>query len=411
MLIYIFVLLLLLFGLWGNLSLLQFCYILFSGYTIVYTLYTYKYVRNVPLSNTPKKYIVLFLYISLAYFIVSYINLPQFWNIKILDFDKGFIIRHFFVVYSLFISISIAISICNKNILLSISNKILYILLCICIIGVKVGDYSHILVAFGIQTLTLIILRTKNKILLILVPMFFWGNNSTYAISACWIIICTLFSKQFINFFKKHIVFKIILLVIIFVSICLIFSSFIYTKIEGDTNALWRLMVWSDEIRTFIKTHGMGVGFGSAYVSNEIFYYIENSHMYDGDGAMFLVANHNSILNIFYRLGIIGGGVFCMIIISTLTWFSRIYNNVITSREACKYLIWALINWLYNLIVICLNPGLESPRFATSYLFSLGCIWGLLLYYQKEIQLKYRKIPNSSKTNETINYSRCKEWD
>lgn len=158
--------------------------------------------------------------------------------------------------------------------------------------------------------------------------------------------------------------------------------------ISDDANALWRLMVWTNEVISLKETYFTGVGYGSAYVTETIYNEVSNSNMYTNDftnnEGLFVVANHSSILNMFYRMGIIGGILYISIILITLKWYSKIYRSI-KIRKSRRYLYWALINWIINLLIICINPGLESPQFATTYLLSQGLLWGTLLHYQKQL--------------------------
>ena len=160
--------------------------------------------------------------------------------------------------------------------------------------------------------------------------------------------------------------------------------------ISDDANALWRLMVWTNEVLSLKETYFTGVGYGSAYVTETIYNEVSNSNMYTNDftnnEGLFVVANHSSILNMFYRMGLIGGILYISIILITLKWYSKIYRSI-KIKTSRRYLYWALINWINNLLIICINPGLESPQFATTYLLSQGLLWGTLLHYQKQLYI------------------------
>ena len=165
--------------------------------------------------------------------------------------------------------------------------------------------------------------------------------------------------------------------------------------ISDDANALWRLMVWTNEVLSLKETYFTGVAYGTAYVTETIYNEVSNSNMYTNDftnnEGLFVVANHSSILNMFYRMGLLGGIIYVSIILISLKWYSKIYTYI-KIKKSRRYLYWALINWLINLLIICINPGLESPQFATTYLLSQGIFLGTLLYYQKQLYIVSKNI-------------------
>ena len=334
--------------------------------------------------------IVAFLFVGFIYLGLSYINLPNYWHISDLGFKDEFIFRHFFVVFSLFISIGIAVSLLKNNYFITMEKKATFIWMILFLVGSFWGSYLHILNALAILFLTLFVTKSGNKLFLILIPFFLFGTNSSYAMGGLLVLIFYLFPGVISPFIRKHLAIKIISLVIGLILICFIADNIFMEYLQNDDNALWRFMVWKNEINSLIQTNGTGVGFGSAYVTKHIYWEVSNSNMYSNDfgdyeSGLFIVANHNSILNMFYRMGIIGGVVFFLTIIYTAVWFGKMYDNKMLDKNNKKYLYWSFVNWLYNFLIITLNPGLESPRFATGYLFSLGCLWGMLMYFQNNI--------------------------
>lgn len=84
-------------------------------------------------------------------------------------------------------------------------------------------------------------------------------------------------------------------------------------------NALWRWQYWQNEIKLLVKTKLMGVGFGTPYADNNIFNEIINRDAvkipddafgYSINKVLFITSQHNSFLNMFYRLGVVGGMLF-----------------------------------------------------------------------------------------------------
>ena len=100
------------------------------------------------------------------------------------------------------------------------------------------------------------------------------------------------------------------------------------------------------------------------------------------DKGIFVVTQHNSLMNIFYRLGILG--LFIGIgywIVVPLRWFSNIYQRCDMHKK--RVLRYILANYAYNLMIIITNPGLESPRFAYGFVIVYSILIGFLLKYDR----------------------------
>ena len=180
-------------------------------------------------------------------------------------------------------------------------------------------------------------------------------------------------------------------------TIILIFSGYYITdeiimalKII-DNNAGWRLGIWVDNIKSTINdTFLFGHGFGTTYFAAEgrepgeyIYqglltrsnYAAETLRSYSIYQAEFVLGQHNSIINIFYRMGIIGLVLFFNLLIGII----KQINDYVVTKEA-KYIV------LICLIIIGVNVGLESPGYATDFIFLLGIIRFLTLKYFKKIR-------------------------
>jgi O-antigen ligase len=160
---------------------------------------------------------------------------------------------------------------------------------------------------------------------------------------------------------------------------------------KNDPNSIWRYYVWMNEIDSLIKTYFTGVGFGSAYISNDIIYQVDNINMYykNVEGSFetgaFIIANHSSLINMFYRMGLIGGLLFISLYVQIIRIVCKLYNQTdIIKRK----LLWYLFSvWIYETVVIFLNPGLEMMQFALSYLLSLAMLFAVII----DIQISHHK--------------------
>ena len=164
-----------------------------------------------------------------------------------------------------------------------------------------------------------------------------------------------------------------------------------------DSHAGFRLHLWVDNIRSTIdNTFFLGHGFGTSYffaegrepgdfilqgLSQRSNYAAETLRSYSLYQSEFVLGQHNSIVNIFYRLGLFGLILFLNILISTI----KQLNKYGPTKEA-KYIS------LICIIIIAVNVGLESPGYATEFIFLIGMIrfqtYQYFLDYFENISIK-----------------------
>ena len=165
-----------------------------------------------------------------------------------------------------------------------------------------------------------------------------------------------------------------------------------------DSHAGFRLNLWVDNIKSTIdQTFTFGHGFGTSYYSAEgrepgdfileglstrSNYAAETLRSYSLDKAEFVMGQHNSIINIFYRMGIIGLVLFLNIFISSIKQL-----NIYGPSKQVKYI------YMICIIIIAVNVGLESPGYATEFIFLFGLIRFMshhyfLDYYEKNYFIK-----------------------
>lgn len=170
--------------------------------------------------------------------------------------------------------------------------------------------------------------------------------------------------------FKKHIY------IIFFFIICsvLIFgmANLDYLK-ELDSNTMWRLAFWHDNIKILIKTFFTGVGFGTPYYSYNLSSVIQIWNLstnleYGFIDTAFIIPQHNSFVNIFYRLGIIGFILFLLFNFYIFKYFKNSLRKFKNDPVVYKSLKVILLGFILSIINIAFNAGLESPRIFLSYL-------------------------------------------
>ena len=84
-----------------------------------------------------------------------------------------------------------------------------------------------------------------------------------------------------------------------------------------------------------------------------------------------------------------------MIHLYVLAWFSGLYKKCLKYRlPEKKYLVWGIGNFLFQFILIILNPGIESPKFFWSYLIFAGITLGLFFRTEEKLD-KLANVENN----------------
>lgn len=333
----------------------------------------------------------LFLYVASFYFVISFLNLPKLWDIKGLGYDISYLPRHFFVIAEFFIPILLGYGLFRLKFYSHIhvfKLIIVYILIFMIIHEICVNGLLLVI-------LTLIAWKYNSKLIMLL-AFFDNTEQSSYILGFMAMMFFLFFEKIISSFLYKNTKKKIIALMIVALIVFISFSGMIMLYVEDDANSLWRLNVWIDEISTLSQTFFTGVGFGSAYVTENIISLVDNTNMYydNKDGALetgvFLVANHSSILNMFYRMGLIGGLLFLTLITQLICLVVKAYK---IADKQLGGLLWRLFAvFIYQTIVISLNPGLEMMQFAMSYLLCVSFLLAVIfeIHYQSLCVNHYR---------------------
>tara|TARA_B100000902_G_C27126357_1_gene821310 strand:- start:316 stop:939 length:624 start_codon:yes stop_codon:yes gene_type:complete len=155
-------------------------------------------------------------------------------------------------------------------------------------------------------------------------------------------------------------------------------SSLLMSSLEG--NSIWRINIWIQNIRYLLdNTYGVGVGLGSSYFLSDLIpagEYWKTFHSFDnymGNAYHedYVTGQHNSLINIFYRFGFVG-------IILFLGFIFQIHKKIETYMLPNQYHLILIV----SIITICVNVGLESPKFAMFFVFCVSLVISEI--YQKE---------------------------
>jgi hypothetical protein len=154
-----------------------------------------------------------------------------------------------------------------------------------------------------------------------------------------------------------------------------------------DAHAAWRLSLWVDNIKSTINdTFLIGHGFGTSYfaaagreigdfilegLQQRSNYAAETLRSYSLYQAELVLAQHNSFVNIFFRIGLIG-----------IILFMGIYNygyKILNRLNVGSQIYYIL---LISMVVIGVNVGLENPNNATIFSFLLGLVFFVCVKYR-----------------------------
>lgn len=330
--------------------------------------------------------------LSLIFLYLSFRNLADYWNIINLEYNKLYIPRHYFIIVQYFISIGLGYSLYRSSFLTRIKSKWIILFLIATFLATSSNFATNSKSYSTVIVLIVSLLGIRNRIFHIILPFLgiFFTSSSTYVLAIIALTAIIYFKQQISSHLRKHGKTKLFIWGVVFFIIILLISTIISETVDADANASWRLIVWKNELATLAKTYYTGVGFGTAYVSNSIFAETDNLNMYlNAENGylegIFIVANHNSVLNMFYRMGLIGGTLFMLINVYLLSWCLFVNKNTKGKKNA--YLWWAVANYIFNFIVLLFNPGLEMMQFSVGYQLSLAILLSLLFQYSAEIKI------------------------
>ena len=140
---------------------------------------------------------------------------------------------------------------------------------------------------------------------------------------------------------------------------------------EIDPNIGVRIFMWNDSIKAFVDTNGIGIGFGTEYITNFYPYsnqlhiqtYLREGHQYIG--------NHSAFFSVLMRMGLIGLLALIMFLFSFLPTKGRAFRNLkggITSKGD------PFLCWIYTILIISFasNVALASIHYFIGNAFLIG---------------------------------------
>ena len=328
---------------------------------------------------------LIFITYMIAIIVTSYINIPDMWGIVDISYNSEYIPRQCYVWFFIPWIYLIARFFPTQTTIVG-KKKIIWILVILSLITIIAGDsplYRSLI--FLITSLLYIVYQKKLVVVLVLLFNFILSfQDMTYCIA---IILCgaVLFVGKGILFWVTK---RITLLSYIAISVMFVCLLFFHEQLASilaiDDNTLWRFKFWVNDFRNLAKTFFMGIGYGTGYASNSIFKELYPNaepllRMQDGipfSDSLFVTTQHSSLINLFYRTGLIGGCVFVSLIIRPIEMLG--YLCFQEKKKDGMIYRFAISNLIYNMCVIFFNPGLESPRFSIGFIASYGIAFGVI---------------------------------
>lgn len=150
---------------------------------------------------------------------------------------------------------------------------------------------------------------------------------------------------------------------------------------QSDVNAYWRFTGWQSNFRALLETRLLGVGFGTPYLPitmgdlQAAVKTVQLAHEPWTKGAsaydlIYLRAQHNSFVNMFFRTGLVGGLAFLLFNLGLLFAALRTLRSCAPPHRV--HIALAIGLFVLGLVEISLHVGLETPRFLLSYALSLS---------------------------------------
>lgn len=314
------------------------------------------------------KYLLYFVLFGLVIVLLSFLGVNQLFVSDELFISKSFIIRQAF--YIVMIPSILLFKPNGYNYLYGNSNFLFFLIYIYHIILCKTFTIS-IIDVFLLGWLTLLDNANTNKsiiflkvLLLIFTPYELSGEITNVLVRILFIIV--FFSKNISKLAKR-----LTYLQMIYISFCFIFPLVLPSIGLLDANSAWRFSYWRDELIQFMKTLGIGVGFGTSYATlgfvGDLGTIVGGpfgaTSEYTVLDQLFVTGPHNSYISVLFRLGVIG----ITLLLKYIFLSCKLYNTSNVKKSTVFVINSALI-------ILGANVGLESPKYLFLFIFAFGLL-------------------------------------
>lgn len=351
-------------------------------------------------------FLTLFVIYGCACALLSFVNILQYFNLtKALDFDIKYIPRQAF--YLAFLPLLALIPLLDASKGAAFIKKHRFnIMLAFYVLNIIVYRSAEV----NVQTLFILCFlsltcghEVKLKdwvylVCLILLPVDINGNSTCFLLKIIYVGVFICYNKlqwkKAVKIFSSF----TIPLILVYSFVFPMFPNLV-AKIP-DVNIRWRLEFWQEEMSAFKETYGLGVGYGTTYVSRDFVEehaveipakkcpycngILKESELSKGPFAKepsyteeekrYVVASHNSFVTIAFRTGIIGIVLFCAALVCI---WKRLLKNSDDDFGVKAFLFCGI------LFIISLNVGLENPGYLRLFIFAM-CAAGANINFDAE---------------------------
>jgi hypothetical protein len=171
--------------------------------------------------------------------------------------------------------------------------------------------------------------------------------------------------------------------------ICLLLGLLIGTAMPDvigfDINTQWRFFVWRENLFAALKSGLLGVGFGTPYFqlspgnvfeAYRLTQYAEFTQYALGSPTdlLYIRGQHSSLVNAFYRMGLVGGGLFITFNVAVVVVLIKALRRAASGVAAVIAAASAI--FVVEASQIAMHVGIESPRYLAVFALAVGLARG-----------------------------------
>ena len=321
-------------------------------------------------------------------FVLSFVGFYKIFPIDIAYSGTYYIVRQgYFLIYIPVIIISLLYSHKSLKIMDILAKDFLIVGLLMAYATFFRFGLTKFTLQFMLLIYSLFVIFFRGKVLQITFSFFIFYHIQIYinqgfsSYSFTFMLILVLLLLNYSRIFIR--IFSIRPFILALLAITSVYSIIYYeTSLSTiDHNVVFRTLLWSDELSIVSDTYFLGVGYGTTYMSSDLFQLainVENGNI----DAPFRIPSHNSFLTFFYRSGVIGFIIFIRFI------FGFIYLDKVSLN---KYSQFSVLLFLFVHFNVFFHPIIEVPRGIIIYSYVL-----FILFKIKQEQGLLRENPSST---------------
>ena len=168
-------------------------------------------------------------------------------------------------------------------------------------------------------------------------------------------------------------IFLVYLFVFLSLLLFVFLAPFYADGFVDDENTYWRLISWQDNIVYVLDSYMFGAGFGVSYFPDnyESVNFTYKKYLSEGYRGglydpLFIRGQHSSIINVFFRLGLVGVLLFLYFICKSIAKLIRTSNNPLIAVSGATFFC--------GLVNVSVHVGLESPPFLLTFSLAFGLL-------------------------------------